>query len=45
VEKPLRSGEEIDGWELTVLASMNGTSTAVFGKHVAHQGAIVFVTQ
>jgi len=42
----LRSGEEIAGWRLVALmGDFNGTPTAVFEKHVAHRGAIVYITE
>jgi hypothetical protein len=41
----LTPGNAIEGWELKTVAQMNGTPTAVFEKHVTHQGAIVFVTE
>jgi hypothetical protein len=44
-QKSIRTGELIDGWQLKVITQMNGTDTAVFEKHVTHQGAIVFVTK
>ncbi len=45
-EKKLRPGEAIGGWRLvTVLPRLNGTATAVFEKHVTHQGAIAYVTE
>lgn len=44
-EKTLAAGDTIDGWELKTVASMNGTGTAVFEKHVTHRGVIVFVTE
>jgi hypothetical protein len=40
-----KPGDVVDGWRLLTIASMNGTDTAVFEKRVAHQGAIVFVTE
>jgi hypothetical protein len=41
----LRPGDSIGGWELlTILPDLNGVATAVFEKHVTHQGAIVYVT-
>ena len=44
-QQSIKPGELIDGWQLKAIAQMNGTATAVFEKHVAHQGAIVFVTK
>ena len=41
----LRVGEIIDGWQLLAISNMNGADTAVFEKHVAHRGAIAFVTE
>ncbi len=41
----LEIGNEIAGWRLLTIASMNGTDTAVFEKHVTHHGAIVYVTE
>ncbi len=43
--KTMRSGESIGGWELlAVVPWLNGVATAVFEKHVTHQGAIAFIT-
>ncbi len=44
-EKTLRIGEELDGWQLKAVASMNGIATAVLEKHVTHQGMIVMATE
>ncbi|MGH9433047.1 MAG: hypothetical protein ACRD3T_16055 [Terriglobia bacterium] len=45
-ERTLQVGEEIGGWQLlAILPSLNGTATAVFEKHVTHQGAIVYATE
>jgi hypothetical protein len=45
-EKTLRVGESIGGWRLVViLPSLNGVATAVFEKHVTHQGMLVYVTK
>ena len=44
-QQSIKPGELIDGWQLKAIAQMNGTATAVFEKHVTHQGAIVFVTK
>jgi hypothetical protein len=44
-QRSIGAGESLDGWELKAVADMNGTATAVFEKHVTHQGAIVFVTE
>ncbi|HEY6293200.1 MAG TPA: hypothetical protein VI455_16735 [Terriglobia bacterium] len=42
----LKKGESIGGWRLlAVLGSLNGVATAVFEKHVTHQGAIIYVTE
>jgi hypothetical protein len=39
-------GEKIGGWQLlALLPSLNGAATAVFEKHVTHQGAISYVTE
>ncbi len=43
--KTLQAGEEIGGWKLLTIVSMNGTATAVFEKHVTHNGALVYVTE
>lgn len=44
--KRLKVGDEIQGWRLVaVLGWLNGIATAVFEKHVTHQGAIVYVTE
>src|SRR5579859_7619116 len=41
----LKTGESIDGWRLVAaIGWLNGAATAVFEKHVTHQGAIVYVT-
>src|SRR5207245_4495038 len=38
--------ESLGGWQLVAILSwLNGTPTAVFEKHVTHQGAIAYVTQ
>ncbi len=43
--KTLKVGESIAGWQLAaILPFLNGVATAVFEKHVTHQGAIVYVT-
>jgi hypothetical protein len=42
----LKARDEIAGWRLVaVLGWLNGIATAVFEKHVTHQGAIVYVTE
>ncbi len=42
----LAPGEFSDGWQLVALLPwLNGTPTAVFEKHVSHQGAIVYLTE
>jgi hypothetical protein len=44
-KKAMAAGESIGGWELVaILPFLNGAPTAVFEKHVTHQGAIVYVT-
>jgi len=44
--RTLKAGESIGGWQLlAVLPWLNGVATAVFEKHVTHQGAIAYVTQ
>jgi hypothetical protein len=43
-QKTLQIGETIQGWKLlSVLPWHNGMPTAVFEKHVTHQGALLFV--
>jgi hypothetical protein len=43
--KMMRAGDSIDGWELlAVIPWLNGVATAVFEKHVTHQGAIAYIT-
>jgi hypothetical protein len=43
-QKPLKVGDSIQGWKLlAILPWHNGKPTAVFEKHVTHQGALVFV--
>jgi hypothetical protein len=45
-KKTMGVGEVIKGWQLVaILPWLNGISTAVFEKHVTHQGAIVYVTE
>jgi hypothetical protein len=41
----LKPGEALEGWQLLAVVQMNGTATAVFEKHVTHQGAIVYITE
>jgi hypothetical protein len=44
--KTLGVGDSIAGWQLVaILPWLNGVPTAVFEKHVTHQGAIVYVTE
>lgn len=43
--RSLKTGEALSGWRFLALARMNGSATAIFEKHVTHQGAIVYVTQ
>ena len=43
--KQLSVGQELAGWTLKAITSMNGSATAVFEKRVTHQGAIVYVTE
>jgi hypothetical protein len=44
--RSLNTGDSIDGWRLVaVLGWLNGAATALFEKHVTHQGAIVYVTE
>lgn len=44
--KTLKAGESIAGWQLVaILPWLNGVATAVFEKHVTHQGAIAYVTE
>src|SRR5579871_1673530 len=43
--KKIKVGDSVGGWRLlAILPWHNGTPTAVFEKHVTHQGAIAFVT-
>lgn len=45
-ERSLGVGESIAGWQLVAaLPWLNGTPTAVFEKHVTHQGAIAYITE
>jgi hypothetical protein len=45
-QKTLAPGEAIGGWQLVaILPRLNGNPTAVFEKHVTHQGAIAYVTE
>lgn len=41
----LHPGEMVDGWQLLTISNMNGTATAVFEKHVTHQGAVLYITE
>jgi hypothetical protein len=42
----LTVGESINGWQLVaILPWLNGVPTAVFEKHVTHQGAISYATE
>ena len=41
----LHPGEVLDGWRLITIAGINGVDTAIFEKHVTHQGAIAYVTE
>ena len=44
--KALAPGDVIGGWQLVALIPwLNGAPTAVFEKHVTHQGAIAYVTE
>jgi hypothetical protein len=44
--KTLALGESLGGWQLVaILPWLNGAPTAVFEKHVTHQGAIAYVTE
>jgi hypothetical protein len=43
--QPLKIGQSISGWQLVTVAEINGTATAVFEKHVTHQGMIVYITE
>jgi len=42
----LKVAEAMNGWQLVaILPRLNGVSTAVFEKHVTHQGAISYATE
>ena len=42
----LKVTDAVNGWQLVaVLPWLNGVATAVFEKHVTHQGAIAYVTE
>src|SRR5271157_5527338 len=44
--RAVRIGQTIQGWKLlAILPWHNGLPTAVFEKHVTHQGALVFVNE
>lgn len=44
--RAVRIGQSIQGWKLlAILPWHNGLPTAVFEKHVTHQGALVFVNE
>ncbi len=43
--KTLHPGDSIEGWRLlTIVPGLKGVATAVFEKHVTHQGALAYVT-
>ncbi len=45
-KKTMAVGEVIGGWQLVaILPWLNGVPTAVFEKHVTHQGDILYVTE
>ena len=45
-KRTLRIGQSIQGWKLlAILPWHNGLPTAVFEKHVTHQGMLVFVNE
>ncbi|MGH9396173.1 MAG: hypothetical protein ACRD18_04910 [Terriglobia bacterium] len=42
----LEAGQSIGGWQLlAILPWLNGVATAVFEKHVTHQGAMLYLTE
>jgi hypothetical protein len=41
----MRVDDQIDGWQLLAILTVNGAHTAVFEKHVTHRGAIAYVTE
>src|ERR1039458_9466826 len=44
--KTLAVGAALGGWQLVALIPwLNGAPTAVFEKHVTHQGALAYVTE
>ena len=43
--QPVTVGQGMDGWQLLAIVEMNGVLTAVFEKHVTHQGALAYVTE
>jgi len=44
--KSLKAGEALAGWQLAaILPWLNGEATAVFEKHVTHQGMLAYVTR
>jgi hypothetical protein len=43
--RTIQTGEQVGGWVLLAIADINGTATAIFEKHVTHQGAIVYITE
>jgi hypothetical protein len=46
VTKTLHVAESLAGWQLVaILPWLNGVPTAVFEKHITHQGAIVYATE
>lgn len=40
----LKVGKSFDGWKLVSIIGLNGTTVAIFEKHVTHRGAIAYVT-
>jgi len=45
-KKTIGAGETIGGWQLVaIIPWLNGVPTAVFEKHLTHQGAIAYVTE
>ncbi len=43
--REVTTGQSVSGWQLMLVAEMNGIATAVFEKHATHRGAIAYVTE
>lgn len=41
----MRPGEQLEGWRLLGVFTIEETPTAIFEKHVSHRGLLVYVTE